>query len=93
MKEVQAARITQYAYPARTGAASYMVEKDGKTQSLKDWSKELGLRLSLLIIRWNRGWTDDEILKPVVNDIRKQFEYPDPCWSPEELYAQKKGEG
>lgn len=76
--------MAQYAYPTRTGAASYMVEKDGKTQSLKEWSKELGILLSVLIIRWNRGWSDDEILKPVTARIRKQYEWPDPQWDIED---------
>lgn len=61
-----------------------MVEKDGKTQSLKEWSKELGILLSVLIIRWNRGWSDDEILKPVTARIRKQYEWPDPQWDIED---------
>ena len=92
-KEVQAARITQYAYPAKTGAASHMVEKDGKTQSLKDWSKELGIKLSVLIIRWNRGWEDHEILRPVRSDIIKKYESPDPTWIPQGPETEKEAEG
>lgn len=76
--DVQRARITKYPeWPTRTGASSYEVEKDGKKQSLKQWSKELDISLPVLIARWNRGWADNEILKPTTRQLEAKFKIPD----------------
>ena len=37
---------------------------NGRTQLLRDWTKETGLSADLLVSRRKRGWTDDLILSP-----------------------------
>lgn len=79
--EIQRARITQYPeWPTRTGASSYVVEKDGKRQTLKEWAKELDIQLPILIVRWNRGWSDDEILRPTKSQLEAKLAIPDPLF-------------
>jgi hypothetical protein len=72
--EIQRARMYEYRFATKSGAASYVVEKDGKRQTLAEWSKELNIRLSSLILRWNRGWSDEEILKPLRVERQKMFD-------------------
>lgn len=64
-----------------------MVEKDGVTRSLKEWSEILDIRLSTLVIRWNRGWADHEILRPTVSQLEEKFAIPDPLIEPEDKLA------
>jgi hypothetical protein len=64
----------QYRFATKSGAASHVVEKDGKRQTLTEWSKELNIRLSSLILRWNRGWSDAEILKPLRVERQQKFD-------------------
>lgn len=59
-----------------------MVEKDGEKHTLEEWSKITGISLPVLIRRWNRGWSDAEILEPTPNQMKKQFETPDPIFDP-----------
>lgn len=83
--------------PTITGAASYMLESKGKKQTLKDWSKQTGLPLSVLIRRLNRGWRDEDMLELRISDYERMFAIPDPLfdifgdpeddWKPEEEEA------
>lgn len=82
--------MAQYAYPVRTGASKHVVEANGKKLTLAEWSKELQIPLSVLIVRWNRGWADDEILRPTVNSLREKFSIPDPMENP--IYAPEEDE-
>jgi hypothetical protein len=68
----------QNTWKPTTGATRYVVEKDGKSQTLAEWSKETGISLPVLVNRWARGWPDHLILEPTQNQYNEMFENPEP---------------
>lgn len=75
----------KYGLKPQTGAASVVIEKDGKSMTLTEWSKETGISLSALIRRWNRGWSPEEMLEPTINQFREKYSNPDPQFNPLEF--------
>lgn len=83
-KDYQRERIAREGWAAKpsTGATYHVVEKDGRKMTLAEWSKETGIALSVLVNRWNRGWTNDQLLEPTRNQLIEQFKAPDPLFDP-----------
>ena len=53
-------RWTTMKVQARNKTNSRMITYNGKTQCLKDWSEELGIKYSILQNRLNSGWSVDK---------------------------------
>lgn len=70
-----------------TGASAYVVEKDGKSMTLKEWAAELDIRLSTLILRWSSGWSDERILSPTPTQLEEKFKCVDPQFEPQKREA------
>lgn len=81
----------KYGLKTQTGAASFVVEKDGQKKTLTEWSKEINVSLSVLIRRWNRGWTPEQILEPTIEQIKESYRWVDPQFDPKELPPQAGG--
>ena len=54
--------------PINTNNSKYFLTYNNKTQTMKEWSDELGISYWTLIARKKYGWTDEKILStPVKN--------------------------
>lgn len=45
---------------------SALLEHDGRIQTIKAWADETGLTTRVITSRFNRGWTMEEVLSPVL---------------------------
>ncbi|MGL5713489.1 MAG: NUMOD1 domain-containing DNA-binding protein [Paraclostridium sp.] len=45
----------------------------GVTKTASEWSEEIGISVSTFLSRYNKGWSDNDILNPPSNDRNGQF--------------------
>ena len=61
---------------ANNKSSNIMLTYNGKTQSIQQWSKQLGMNPQTLLNRHNRGWSVEEILTTPANTERKSRKRP-----------------
>ena len=55
----------------RLKRSARMVEWNGKTQTMSDWARELGISVTLIHYRLEKGWSPAEALRPARKWVRK----------------------